>query len=87
MNIILELINRYWKFDNNQQPMSSWHDKQDLLKAIEHELQLNKTCSKCVSLCKNVKSKYKHDKFYCLDTGSIIVNKEEHTCEAFQHVC
>lgn len=32
---ILELINNYWKFDNDQQPMSSWHDKQDLIKEIE----------------------------------------------------
>jgi len=31
---INELIDSYWKFDNDQQPMSSWHDKQDLLKAL-----------------------------------------------------
>lgn len=86
-NEILDLIDRYWKFDNDQTPVSNWHDKQDLLKEIEHELQLNKTCSKCVSLCKNTKSKYKHDKYYCLDTGSFIANKDEQTCEAFQHVC
>jgi hypothetical protein len=34
---ILELINSYWKFDEYQQPMSSWHDKQDLLKIVEEE--------------------------------------------------
>ena len=61
-------------------------EKLGLMTYFSDELQLNKTCSKCVSLCKNTKSKYKHDKFYCLDTGSFIVNKDKHTCEAFQHV-
>ena len=32
---IIKLIDAYWKFDDNQQPMSSWHDKQDLLKRLE----------------------------------------------------
>ena len=32
---ILKFIDAYWKFDEAQQPMSSWHDKQDLLTAIE----------------------------------------------------
>lgn len=32
---ILELINSYWKFDDDQQPVSNWHDKQDLLNEIE----------------------------------------------------
>ena len=32
---ILKLIDACWKFDEAQQPMSSWHDKQDLLIAIE----------------------------------------------------
>lgn len=31
---IIELIDRYWKFDNDQQHLSSWHDKQDLISAI-----------------------------------------------------
>lgn len=31
---IKDLINRYWKFDD-QTPMSNWHDKQDLLKGID----------------------------------------------------
>ena len=35
---IIKLIDAYWKFDNNQQPMSSWHDKQDLLKRLESDL-------------------------------------------------
>ena len=39
---ILRLIDAYWKFDNNQQPMSSWHDKQDLLKAVEKEMGMGK---------------------------------------------
>lgn len=36
---ILQMVDAYWKFDDNQQPISSWHDKQDLLKALEELLQ------------------------------------------------
>ncbi|QQV89970.1 hypothetical protein M1M27_gp26 [Cellulophaga phage Ingeline_1] len=32
---IIKMINSYWKFDDDQQPLSSWHDKQDLISAIE----------------------------------------------------
>ena len=38
---ILDLVNRYWKFDNDQQPVSSWHDKQDLLKELCKILKAN----------------------------------------------
>lgn len=34
-----ELINNYWRFDNAQQPMSSWHEKQDLLELLEEKLR------------------------------------------------
>ena len=44
---ILKLIDSYWKFDNNQQPMSSWHDKQDLLNEIDKYLSENKV--KCTN--------------------------------------
>ena len=37
---ILDLIDRYWKFDEQQQSISSWHDKQALLKAVQEELGL-----------------------------------------------
>lgn len=33
------MVDAYWKFDEAQQPMSSWHDKQDLLNALEELLQ------------------------------------------------
>lgn len=36
---ILQMVDAYWKFDEAQQPMSSWHDKQDLLNALEELLQ------------------------------------------------
>ena len=36
---ILQMVDAYWKFDEAQQPISSWHDKQDLLKALEELLQ------------------------------------------------
>lgn len=34
MDEIIELIEKYWRFDNNQQPMSSWHEKQDLIELL-----------------------------------------------------
>lgn len=34
MDEIIELIDKYWRFDNNQQPMSSWHEKQDLIELL-----------------------------------------------------
>ena len=36
---ILQMVDAYWKFDEAQKPISSWHDKQDLLKALEELLQ------------------------------------------------
>jgi hypothetical protein len=36
---ILDLIDRYWKFDNDQTPVSNWHDKQDLLEAVGKALR------------------------------------------------
>ena len=32
---IVELVDAYWKFDSDQQPISSWHDKQDLIKKLQ----------------------------------------------------
>lgn len=40
-NEILDLINRYWKFDNDQTPVSNWHDKQDLLEAVRKALRIH----------------------------------------------
>ena len=31
---VMDAIDRYWGFDNKQQPTSSWHDKQDCLEVI-----------------------------------------------------
>ena len=44
---ILQMVDAYWKFDEAQLPTSSWHDKQDLLKALEELLQhavINQVC-------------------------------------------
>jgi len=46
---ILKLIDDYWKFDKDQQPMSSWHDKQDLLKALEELLQFQRSYYKRIT--------------------------------------
>lgn len=40
-NEILDLIDRYWKFDNDQKPVSNWHDKQDLLEAVRKALRIH----------------------------------------------
>lgn len=32
---IIELIDAYWKFDEYQTPISTWHDKQDLLNELK----------------------------------------------------
>jgi len=31
---VVEMVERYWKFDDQQQPMASWHDKQALLERL-----------------------------------------------------
>lgn len=33
---LIELINKHWRFDESQGHISTWHDKQDLLKAMEY---------------------------------------------------
>ena len=38
---ILDLIDRYWKFDDDQTPVSNWHDKQDLLEAVRKALRIH----------------------------------------------
>jgi len=35
MRKIINLINQYWRFDNDQDHISTWHDKQDLINEIE----------------------------------------------------
>jgi hypothetical protein len=37
---IIDLIDRYWKFDQYQMPTSGWHDKQDLLQEVRKVLQM-----------------------------------------------
>ena len=71
---ILDLIDRYWKFDDNQTPVSNWHDKQDLLEAVRKALRIhdvsgmlcgyfepdNKTGS--TTKCKCGREKWEHPK-------------------------
>jgi hypothetical protein len=33
---VITMINDYWRFDSNQQPLSSWHEKQDLIECISN---------------------------------------------------
>ena len=71
---ILDLIDRYWKFDDDQTPVSNWHDKQDLLEAVRKALCIhdvsgmlcgsfdpdNKTSS--ATKCKCGREKWEHPK-------------------------
>lgn len=33
----IEKVNQYWRFDNNQQHLSGWHDKQDLIEKLKNQ--------------------------------------------------
>lgn len=71
---ILTLIDSYWKFDSYQQPISSWHDKQDLLDEVNKvfDAQKNNTmlcgyyepCNKTSSArkCKCGREEWEHPK-------------------------
>ena len=37
----IKLIDKYWKFDGDQQPISNWHDKQDLLELLRTQPALS----------------------------------------------
>jgi len=39
---VIQLINNYWKFDNDQDTTSTWHDKQDLINEIEQLEEMQK---------------------------------------------
>lgn len=69
---ILQMVDAYWKFDEAQQPMSSWHDKQDLLKALEELLQPAVIKSVCPS-CK--KEGYKPNTYCCPHCGYTTVGQ------------
>ena len=43
---VIQLINDYWKFDNDQDNLSTWHDKQDLISEIE-KLTLTDVVEQC----------------------------------------
>jgi hypothetical protein len=59
---ILDLIDRYWKFDNDQTPVSNWHDKQDLLEAVRKALRIHDVMPSCEGNC---------GMNYCDDNGCI----------------
>ena len=42
---VIQLINNYWNFDNDQDNLSSWHDKQDLINEIEKLTLTDVGCS------------------------------------------
>lgn len=50
---ILDLIDKYWKFDDNQVPVSNWHDKQDLLEAVRKTLLIHSVVGRSEQLPPN----------------------------------
>ena len=65
---ILDLIDRYWKFDNDQTPVSNWHDKQDLLEAVRKALRIHDVSGSC-----SPKEQTKPDKYEVIMAGNIMV--------------
>lgn len=57
---ILDLIDRYWKFDNDQKPVSNWHDKQDLLEAVHKALRIHDVVGQSEQLCQCEDAPIKH---------------------------
>lgn len=64
---ILDLIDRYWKFDNDQTPVSNWHDKQDLLEAVRKALRIHDVISRLKSI-KRFNLNHYRDGEYGIDT-------------------
>ena len=72
---ILDLIDRYWKFDNDQTPVSNWHDKQDLLEAVRKALRIHDVVGRSEQLvCDHPDEAIIRDKptDYCLACNSNI---------------
>jgi beta-lactamase class D len=70
MEEIIRLINAYWKFDNDQQHLSTWHDKQDLLEAIRQAKIWDKPA---VSNCTHEKTTFRNIRCDCCDDCGEIV--------------
>ena len=66
---ILDLIDRYWKFDDDQTPVSNWHDKQDLLEAVRKALRIHDVVGRSEQLCQHDRSVTNR---ICDDCGSVI---------------
>ncbi len=63
---ILDLIDRYWKFDNDQTPVSNWHDKQDLMEAVRKALRIHDDAGRSEQL--------KAFKQFCQDNYGIAIS-------------
>ena len=47
---LLDLIDRYWKFDDDQTPVSNWHDKQDLLEVLTLKIKYMKCTMQLIGI-------------------------------------
>ena len=61
---IVKLINTYWRFDNDQDHISTWHDKQDLISAIE-QLTIPVVVNNEAIECNNILSDHVSDPPLC----------------------
>ena len=68
---ILDLIDRYWKFDNYQTPVSNWHDKQDLLEAVRKALRTHHAVGQ-------------NEQFFCQHKSVLYCKEQCYKCK--QHV-
>ena len=55
---ILNLIDSFWRFDSYQQPNSSWHEKQDLLKAVDELMEEYASQDKWISVIDELPPEY-----------------------------
>jgi hypothetical protein len=75
-NEILDLIDRYWKFDDNQQPVSNWHDKQDLLEAVRKALRIHDVVGRSEQLpCGHKQVELVRYAAKCKDCGTVFETK------------
>jgi hypothetical protein len=61
-NKIIKLINDYWRFDNNQDNLSTWHDKNELIKEIE-AINFTDSCEKLKDCDKTDFERWKNECF------------------------
>jgi len=76
---IIKLIEKCWKFDSEQQPISTWHDKQYLLDQIE---QLPNDTDESTDSLKDLDMDYNETKSFLMRAG--IIDKDGNLTERYK---